>query len=204
MITDYLLGGYIFYLSYLIISKTDEEQTLSALFFFMAFLSSAIGAVVGGTSHGFKTNFSEHQNMIIWKITVYTIGLGSLTMLVGAVISTVSNPVLAFLLILFAVIKFVVYAWWMRDHDEFKYVIIDYAPSMFLIIIIKGISYFFIDDASSSWIIAGILVSFIAAGIQASGRGIHKHLNHNDLFHLVQMPAMYLIYRGVLLFKDLL
>jgi hypothetical protein len=204
MITDYLLGGYIIYLSYQIYLHADSGLLLSSGFFVLAFVSSAIGAFVGGTSHGFKTYFSDRQNIIIWKITLYTIGIGSMTMLIGTVIATIQNSVLAIVLILFAVIKFIIYAWWMIRHDEFMYVILDYAPTMLLIIIIKGVSYFQYEDTSSIWIIAGIVVSFIAAGIQASGKGLHKHLNHNDIFHLVQMPAMYLIYRGVVLFKDLL
>jgi hypothetical protein len=203
MFTDYLLGGYTLYLCILMFQEGNEDAVLSTWFFLLAFLSSAIGAIVGGSSHGFKTYLSKRQDKIIWKITVYMIGIGSLCMLVGATISSVSNQTIATLLILIAILKFAIYAWWMSSHDEFIFVIVDYVPSMLLVIILKIITYIQIEDPSALWIISGIGVAFIAAAIQASGKGIHQHFNHNDIFHLIQLPAMYLIYRGVLLFEDL-
>ena len=49
---------------------------------------------------------------------------------------------------------------------------------------------------SYSWIVGGILLSFVGAAIQQSGVSLHQHFNHNDLFHVVQMVAFYLLYRG--------
>jgi hypothetical protein len=58
---------------------------------------------------------------------------------------------------------------------------------------------------SRNYVIAGIGVSFIAFLIQQSSLDIHRHFNHDDLFHCVQMIALYLFYRGakVLFDKDL-
>jgi hypothetical protein len=44
--------------------------------------------------------------------------------------------------------------------------------------------------------VGGILLSFVGAAIQQSGFSLHQHFNHNDLFHIVQMGAFYLLYRG--------
>ena len=51
-------------------------------------------------------------------------------------------------------------------------------------------------------IIAGIGVSILAALVQQSGFDLHRHLNHNDLQHVVQMLAVWLLYRGGTLLRD--
>jgi hypothetical protein len=42
----------------------------------------------------------------------------------------------------------------------------------------------------------GMVVSFLAAGVQMSGMTLHRHFNHNDLYHVIQMAGFYLLYRG--------
>ncbi len=49
----------------------------------------------------------------------------------------------------------------------------------------------------------GILVTVIGLLIQQCGWSIHEHLNHNDIYHLIQMVGIYFFYRGVLFLHDL-
>ena len=58
------------------------------------------------------------------------------------------------------------------------------------------------DGLPKEWIIGGVLVSFGAAGIQQSGIALHQHFNHNDIYHVVQMAGVYLLYRGARLLRD--
>ncbi|MND00634.1 hypothetical protein D3C83_193220 [compost metagenome] len=46
------------------------------------------------------------------------------------------------------------------------------------------------------WILAGVASSVAAALVQASGFALHEHFNHNDLYHLIQVGAMFALYRG--------
>lgn len=57
-------------------------------------------------------------------------------------------------------------------------------------------------DRASKWLIRGLIVTLIGFGIQQSGVVFHAHFNHNDLFHLIQLCAFYLLYRGAFLLKD--
>ena len=52
---------------------------------------------------------------------------------------------------------------------------------------------------SAPWIAAAILVTFAASVIQASGFDLHRYFNHNDLYHVIQVGAAWLFYRG---FRD--
>ena len=44
--------------------------------------------------------------------------------------------------------------------------------------------------------VALFVFCFVGAGIQQGGFSLHSHFNHNDLFHVVQMGAFYLLFRG--------
>jgi hypothetical protein len=48
----------------------------------------------------------------------------------------------------------------------------------------------------------GVLVSLVAGLVQARRVGLHRHFNHNDLFHVIQMVGLYLYYRGGALLVD--
>jgi hypothetical protein len=48
----------------------------------------------------------------------------------------------------------------------------------------------------AKWIAAGVAVSFVGAGVQMSGFGLHEHFNHNDLYHVIQMVGLWLFWRG--------
>ncbi len=41
-----------------------------------------------------------------------------------------------------------------------------------------------------------VALTFVAAGVQQSGFDRHRHLNHNDLQHLVQMVAVWFLDKG--------
>jgi hypothetical protein len=51
-------------------------------------------------------------------------------------------------------------------------------------------------------VLAGIGVSAAAAAVQFHGVALHEHLNHNDLYHLIQLAGMVLFFRGGKLLRD--
>ena len=83
----------------------------------------------------------------------------------------------------------------MLFHDEFIYVVID-SGAAFAVVAALHLWRF------NGWILAGVAVSILAAVVQASGIALHRHFNHNDLYHVVQMAAMVLLYRGARLLVD--
>ena len=125
----------------------------------------------------------------------------SFSMLTAAIVASVPRP-LQFWLLGFAAIKLVVYVAWMTAHQDFRYVIYDYAPSMAGVLLLQGWVAYRWREKGAGWIIGGILVSFIAAHVQQSDINIHEHFNHNDLYHLIQIGAMWLLYQGGRSFKD--
>ncbi len=201
MLTDYTLAAVTLLLAVSLFRLALLGQQISVWLWAAAFVATAVAAIFGGTSHGFALYLGEAAKTILWKATVYTTGLVSFFMLSGAIMASVPRPLRPWLLAATG-LKFLLYGTWMVKHNDFRYVIYDYAPAMFGVLILQAIVAYGWRDESAGWIIAGILVSFVAAGIQQSRFKLHKNFNHNDLYHVVQTGAIYLLYKGGCLLKD--
>ena len=57
-------------------------------------------------------------------------------------------------------------------------------------------------DQGALWIMAGFVVTLGGASFTVTKFGFHKHFNHNDIFHVIQIAGMYLIYRGSMLITN--
>jgi hypothetical protein len=178
MLTDYVLGGVAAYAAIALRRDSQTSRRLWAL----AFAALAAAAFLGGTWHGFL------QSDLLWKATTLSAGVASFGMVAGSSYAVFSPPLRAFVLTA-ALAKLVVYSVWMLSHDAFIYVVID-----------TGIA-FLIVAAIHLWkwngpILAGVAVSIAGALVQASGFRLHEHFNHNDLYHVIQIAALVLLYRG--------
>jgi hypothetical protein len=201
MLTDYLLAFFILMLSGRLFKLNESDRQRSVQLWNFAFITTAFGAILGGTSHGFALYLNAFLQTFIWKATIYAIGFATFFMLSGTVIALVKNPARRWLLLL-ATLQLAVYCIWMLTHVDFKYVIYDYVPAMLIVVALQLFAYRQTRTETSKWIISGVIVSFAAAAIQQSGFTLHQHFNHNDLYHVIQMGGMYLFYRGVSLLED--
>ena len=202
MITDYILSIMSFLLGIALIATGSDKDQLSMILWGIGLITTGISALLGGTYHGFTENISEESYNLLRKLTLYSIGLTSLFILMGSIISSIRSETIQYILIGVGIIGFIIYGVWIKEHIEFIYAIMNYVPTMLVIIFLKIYSYFEYDDPSSLWIISGILIAFIGAGIQASGFSLHKHMNNNDIFHIIQMISTYFLYLGALEFTD--
>lgn len=200
-ITDYLLAAQAAGYSFSLWQRFGSAGHRSHFFWSMAFAMLAVGAFVGGTSHGFHPYLSVTTTKVIWKSTVYSIGFVSFFISVGTAYASLSGFVLRAVLVV-ASLQLAAYGFWMIRQNDFLFVVLDYVPSLVAVIVLQVLAYRKFRAASAKWLISGVLVSFAAAGIQVSGFDLHVHFNHNDLYHVVQMLGIYLFYRGTLLMSD--
>jgi hypothetical protein len=155
----------------------------------VAFLFTASASLTGGSFHG----FAPHH--WVWKATVYAIGLASFFLLSGAIVASVNGQAQRILMTL-AVAKFMAFATWMITHDNFLNVIVDYGASLLLIGALQLYAWMRQRAASAPWVLASIVVSVLAAAVQQSRLTLHQHFNYNDLYHVIQLIALWLLYRG--------
>jgi hypothetical protein len=186
LITDYLLAGVTAWLALRLFRKNEFQ--LARRWWAIAFTALALGAFLGGTWHGFL------QNDYLWKATVLAVGVASFGMVVGSAFATLPR-VAHNLLVVIAILKLLVYSGWMLAHDEFIFVVIDTGIAFGVVAALHLWRF-------NGWMVAGVAVSIAAALVQASGFALHAHFNHNDLYHVIQIAAMVLLYRGARVLRD--
>lgn len=182
MLTDYALCGVSGVLGFF----AFRNHAVSARLWGVAFIALAAGSLLGGTYHGFEVEW-------LWKPTVLAVGVASFGMLAGSAYTATSGNVRRALVIA-AAAKLAFYASWMLGHDDFIYVVADTASAMLGVAALHLLA---LDNPATRWILAGVAVSLIAAGVQAGRVALHPQwFNHNDLYHVVQIAAMALYYAG--------
>ncbi|HSE42193.1 MAG TPA: hypothetical protein VLH08_15620 [Acidobacteriota bacterium] len=192
VLTDYILAIETIVFGILLRKHAAQTKEIPVKFWSIAFFVIALAAITGGTCHGFVNDLPKSVYNFLWKITLYSVGASTLFMLSAAIQSTLTGTLRRIFLIL-AWAQFCIFIILIARTSDFKYVIYDYVPAMVVILVLCLFRW---NSAFSKWIIGGILVSFVAAGIQLSGFTLHKNFNHNDLYHVIQMVAMYLLYEG--------
>jgi len=189
--TDYILAALAtaFAVSLWRIARAPARRWAAAL------VALAVGAFAGGTSHGFAPHLGPLGEAVLWKATVFAIGFASFGMLAASAQATL-GPRAGRWTTAIAAVKLAIYLIWMAQHDDFKFVILDYAPNMAAVLAFNLYGWRRKRISGSLAIAAGVIVSFAAAGVQQSGFALHRHFNHNDLYHVIQMIGLWLFYRG--------
>ena len=193
LLTDYSLAGVTGWLALLLYRAREGRRARSL--WTVAFAALALGALLGGTWHGFAPVLSETALTLLWKATVLSIGVASFGMLAGSAAAT-TMPSAAKPLLWIAAGKLAVYSGWMLFHSEYVYVIVDTGIALAAVAALHVWSAIRERDAGSTWILTGVAVSLVAAAVQASGVSPHRHFNHNDLYHAIQIAAMLVFYSG--------
>jgi hypothetical protein len=148
----------------------------------LTFVFTAAGSFFGGTYHGFGSVLQVLTTIVLWKLTVYSIGLASFFLVLGSGRG----------LLLVALVKLLVYMSWMTVHSEFLWVIIDYGIALLIVGVVQVVRW----GPGTRWVIGSIIVSVLGALVQMSRLTLHEHFNHNDLYHVIQLVALWLLYRG--------
>jgi hypothetical protein len=179
LLTDYALAGFTAFLAFRLLKYPRAKGWAGA------FLCLAFAALIGGTYHGFP----EFYPGLLWSATEIFAGLASFLMVVATAAATGFFPRTIFGL---AALKLVIYLDWILEYDEFIGVVIDGGSALLVVAVLHAIK----RDAAWRWMVGGVAVSVVAAAVQAAHLAPHPQFNHNDLYHVIQIAAMYLFYRG--------
>ncbi len=210
-ITDLILAGMAFYFGHMVFwkqTKTVKSAWEKRYFQYwaVAFLCMGIGALLGAMSHGFPylANTLSFLKQA-WPLTVLSIGLASFYLFLTVIMEYFVRyrnflflfaylKVTAFMLLLFGYPK---PYFGKFESVSFLLVIIDYVPILLLLGIMNVLEYLKTKAQPAKLMAIGVGLSFVAAAFQVLKIGIHKHFNHNDIYHVIQMVAIYLFYKSV-------
>ena len=194
MLTDYVLGVLCLIWGWKLLCLPRRRHASQALWA-RAFFAAGASALLGGTVHGFTLILPETWLTGMWKGTLYLTGFASFFMLAAVVLVSLPRALGRWGLAV-CVLKLGLYLVWMFNHQDFRFVVYDYGSALLLILGFQLVALYRQRSIAAGWIALGILLSFVGAAIQQSGFSLHTHFNHNDLFHVVEMGAFYLFYRG--------
>ena len=201
LLTDYALGVLTAVLGVRLVRRGGALRQTAVTLWGTSFLVTSVGAICGGTYHGFTSQLGAWGSAALWKTSVYAIGLGSVLLVFATLVATISPP-LRFWLLAVALVKAVFYAAWMTTHDDFKYVIYAYVSDMLAVLLLHGWRGLREKEKDARWIVAGMGVSFLGAAVQQSGGGLHRHFNHNDLYHTIQALGFVFLHKGGCFLRD--
>ena len=96
--------------------------------------------------------------------------------------------------LLFGVLQGIVYSVAVLFAGSFWVVMLKYAPVMLFLLVMSVLG---LKNGSGSWqLIVGIVILFVASGIQAAAIDAFTPLDRNGLHHLVSMAGVCLMYFG--------
>lgn len=191
-ITDYVLSAVAAGLGWSLIRRRDGQS--SRTLWAAALTALALTALIGGTYHGFAIP-------ALWPATVALAGVISFAMVVGSAMATTTGAVRRAVVTL-AALKLIAYVAWTTGHDDFVVVIVDGGLAMLAVAALHAPSAHGAGDGASRAMLGAVALSVVGAGVQASGFALHRHFNHNDLFHVIQLAATVLFYRGARRLRD--
>ena len=200
-ITDVLIAIIAFYYSKELTGIYLHQLLNVQYHWIWTFRMLALGALLGAISHGIGPYLSPILQDSVWKFTTYCIGIMSYFMVLTMLHHLFDYPiVLRLRWILIALI--VIYLTIVTINDNFINVIRFYVPLMVIVVIGLFYTWLTVNADGTDMIILGILISFIAAGVQQSRIVLHEHMNYNDIAHFIQLVSMWYFYRGSLVLKD--
>ena len=198
VLTDLLLTGWCGYLgARLLAGGAGRAQR----WWGTAFCASAVAALCGGLWHALAPQLAAPLAALLWSATLWAIGFASAGFLLAAARATLS-PRPARWLRWIALGKLLLYLLWSLGRDDFLPALLDYAPTLLLVLLLFAWRYRQTRLAAAPWVCAGIFTAFAAATVQAARLAPHPAFNHNDLYHLLQLLAFWLLFRGGRLLRD--
>jgi hypothetical protein len=195
LLTDYLLGTLTAVLAWRLFRQNRERHQLAVNLWALALAVTSAGSFAGGSYHGFRLAMLPETAAALWTITTLLVGIASFFLLSSAVFASFTGSLLQWFLAA-AIGKLAVYTWWMIGHNDFRYVIYEYGSTLSIVLLLVALGRVGGEPGVQGHIIAGIVVSIVAGALQQSGIDLHRHFNHNDLQHVVQMVAIWFLYEG--------
>jgi hypothetical protein len=175
--------------------KHSDERVRSSVvgLWAIAFVSVAIASTAAGTYHGFQPELSLEGKWLLWRTMTYALGCASAFILAATVVSELPRWMQGWGMGAIA-LKSLLHWNWTRSNPAFNGIVIDYLSAMLLVLLLHLPQCWV--KAHGRWMMAGVLISFGAAAVQGIQFNLSAAIDHNVLYHLVQMAALLFFYQG--------
>ena len=163
-----------------------------------AFVLLAASALLGAVVHGVGPSLGDAVSKPIWRATLL-LALLTNALLLGA--EVVAHAAGAWRGVMLAVVgaKLAAASVAVVRQPVFRWVVYDSLATFAAVAAIEGVAWGARGAPSGPWMLGAVALSMAAGALQHFRVAPHRHFNHNDLYHVVQLAAMVLFYRGGLL-----
>lgn len=185
-LTDFVLAAITAFWAVRVFRSSDQR---ASRLFALALATTALSTLIGGLYHTFP-------GKALWKATALSVSLVSFFLGWSVAVFFLSPRVTRVVQVILLV-QLCAYAIAVFVSDDFWIVIADYGSVMFAILIVCIMRW---SNVAARWITAAILISMAASALQMSSIRVGP-LNHNDVYHLVDVVALYCFYRGGMLLR---
>jgi hypothetical protein len=192
-LTDYLLAAEC--AAFAIALARVRAPSLVRSAFVTLFASASLAALVGGTVHGFFPQDGAASRSL-WLITLLSIGVTAAAMLTLAA-RLVLDSAPARDIVVAAALLWLAYAGIVLFISrDFVVAIAAYLPAALVLMIVLARDWLRDRGAGAAAGMGGVLLALLGAAGQQAGLGVHpQHFDHNAVYHVVQMAALYLLFR---------
>lgn len=163
--------------------------------FTIFFASVGVGALAGGTVHGFFLSEGSLAGRVLWRVALVALGLTSFaTWSIGGRI-LFAEPTARVIQAL-AGVECVIYTIVVLAVDQrFWIAIANYAPAVVFLGVAFLVALRRTPERSALAGLTGVILTILAAIVQRRQVALHPvYMNHNALYHLIQLLAFGLIF----------
>ncbi len=168
------------------------ETTAPRRWWAVAFAALALAALAGGATHALAPYRPAAR---LWTATLWTLGTASFALVAGALAALLPRRMLRWGLAILG-LKLGLYLGATAQDGDFRWAILDYGTGLLAVLALAGVAWWWRRQRWAPWAALGVAVSLLAAAVQQSDWDLHRHFNHNDLYHVVQAGGLWLLYRG--------
>lgn len=160
----------------------------------LGFLALAAAALAGGAYHALAPADHPEARAHLWSATYAATGLASLFLLAAAARAVLAVRACT-VAIVFLVVRFAATLAVVLSLRQLGVVLVDGAVSLILLLAyaLLGLAR---GRPEARPLLAGLLLSLAGGAVQALRLAPHPQFNHNDLFHLIGMAGLVLLYRA--------
>jgi len=200
LITHYALAALTGYFAWRLAAAARGVADIAPRLWAAAFAAVSLCAAAGGTYTAFAAQLDAIVAQALSRGTLCLAGAASFLFLCAVVHAFTAGRLRSALLML-ATAKFAFLAMWIAGHDDLRYVVYD---TLVTVIPVLALSAWggWSKRAAAPWVLAGILALLVAALVQQGRITLHPQFDHSNLFRLIQMVAMYLLFRAGLEMRD--
>jgi len=201
VLTNVVLAGLAFVLGARLGYASAAEGSASGSFIALGLLTTAVAAAFGAAAHGIDPLVDREQRERCWRLALWAMGLVGAASIASVAFFTARGSIRTAILVV-AGLKLLIYLVSVVRRPEFRVAAADYGGA--LAVVLAGALYAMVRwrAPGTGWLVAAVAVSFMAGLVQVRRVALHRLFNHNDLYHVIQMVALYLFARGGALLVD--